>query len=75
MHQASIMRALGAGTRIFELLDRKARGTSDGIVVPHNSTGEISFEDIDFEYPGRQGVKILRNFNLRLKVGESVAIV
>ena len=69
------MRALGAGTRVFELLERKTNTTSDGIIVPPGSKGVVKFESIGFEYPGRKGVKVLQDFNLELKGGESVAIV
>jgi len=70
------MRGLGAGSRIFELLDRKS-------LIPHNTgvaltphrRGSVRFENIRFEYPSRKGIDILKNFNLEMSVGESVAIV
>ncbi|KAJ7287094.1 P-loop containing nucleoside triphosphate hydrolase protein [Mycena rebaudengoi] len=74
--QTSIMRGIGAGTRIFELLDRTpAIPPDDGISVPTDRRGVLKFENIKFEYPSRKGAEILRNFNLEIAVGESVAIV
>ncbi|KAJ6631501.1 P-loop containing nucleoside triphosphate hydrolase protein [Mycena sp. CBHHK59/15] len=73
---SSIMRGIGAGTRIFELLDRDpAIPPHTGITVPADRRGVLKFEGIKFEYPSRKGVDILKNFNLEIEVGESVAIV
>lgn len=70
------MRGIGAGTRIFELLDRKpAIPPSTGVDVLLTRRGPIRFEGIQFEYPSRKGVDILKDFNLEVGVGESVAIV
>lgn len=69
------MRAVGAGARIFELLEREPNMKSVGKMLPSTSQGVVSFENVHFEYPGRKGVPVLQNFNLQLKVGESVAIV
>ncbi|KAH8827887.1 P-loop containing nucleoside triphosphate hydrolase protein [Flagelloscypha sp. PMI_526] len=72
----SIMRAVGAGTRIFDLLDRRPVIPYDqGIDVPAGRRGIIKFEDVHFEYPSRKGVEVLNGFDLELRVGESVAIV
>ncbi|KAH0829104.1 hypothetical protein J3R83DRAFT_2570 [Lanmaoa asiatica] len=73
---SSIMRGIGAGTRIFELLDRKpAIAPSQGIDVDLSRRGIIRFENVGFEYPSRKGVQILDDFNLEIGVGENVAIV
>lgn len=37
--------------------------------------GEISFENITFEYPSRPGSPVLENFNLKLEPGKSLAVV
>ena len=70
------MRGIGAGTRIFELLDRRPSIPPDtGIDLPVTRRGTVKFEGIRFEYPSRKGVDILKDFDLEIKVGESVAIV
>lgn len=69
------MRGLGAGQRIFELLEREPVIPLTGKTVPPSSRGPIQFENVSFEYPSRKGVKVLKNLNLKLDVGESVAIV
>ncbi|KAI6104888.1 P-loop containing nucleoside triphosphate hydrolase protein [Pisolithus croceorrhizus] len=72
----SIMRGIGASTRIFEVLDRKpAIPPHQGIELDPSRRGTVKFENVGFEYPSRRGVVILDNFNLEISVGESVAIV
>lgn len=74
--QSSIMRGIGAGTRIFELLDRRpAIPPTVGIELDPTRRGIIKFEKITFEYPSRKDVEILHDFDLEIQVGESVAIV
>lgn len=69
------MRGIGAGTRIFELLNRvPAIPAHGGLDVPTRQ-GIVKFQGVDFEYPSRKGASILRDFNLEIGVGESVAIV
>lgn len=70
------MRGIGAGTRIFELLDRRpAIAPNQGIDVDPSRRGVIRFENVGFEYPSRKGVQILDDFNLEIGVGENVALV
>lgn len=70
------MRGIGAGVRVFEVLDRTPAIPYDqGTAVPRGQPGVIRFEGVHFEYPSRKEVKILKDFNLELGVGESVAIV
>ncbi|KAH9014750.1 P-loop containing nucleoside triphosphate hydrolase protein [Lactarius pseudohatsudake] len=73
---ASIMRGVGAGTRIFELLDRSpAIQPGVGAELDPKHTGPLRFENITFSYPTRSGVNVLEDFNLEVKVGENVAVV
>ncbi|KDQ50907.1 hypothetical protein JAAARDRAFT_41689 [Jaapia argillacea MUCL 33604] len=73
---SSIMRGIGAGVRIFEMLDRQPTiPPHHGVEVSHSRRGPIKFENLSFEYPSRKGVEILTDFNLDVEVGESVAVV
>ncbi|KAI0915347.1 hypothetical protein AcV5_003842 [Taiwanofungus camphoratus] len=73
---SSIMRGIGAGVRIFELLDRSpAIPPETGIEVDPARRGPVRFEGVSFEYPSRPGVSVLRDLDLDIRVGESVAIV
>ena len=70
------MRGIGAGTRIFELLDRApAIRPGVGVALDPKRTGPLRFENIMFSYPTRSGVNVLEDFNLEVQVGENVAIV
>lgn len=70
------MRGIGAGTRIFELLDRRpAIPPASGVELDPTRRGMVKFEKITFEYPSRKNVEILHDFELEIGVGESVAIV
>ena len=70
------MRGIGAGQRIFEVLDRSpAIPPGGGIPLDRSRTGTLRFERVAFEYPSRRGVMVLDNFDLEVRVGESVAIV
>lgn len=74
--QSSIMRGIGAGMRVFEILHRQpAIPHSQGDEVPKDHIGRIKFERVFFEYPSRKGTPILKDFDLELNPGESVAIV
>lgn len=70
------MRGLGAGTRIFELLEREPVIRPDvGLDVIPTRSGTVKFENVHFEYPSRKGVEVLKDFELELGIGGSVAIV
>ncbi|TFK21989.1 ATP-binding cassette transporter [Coprinopsis marcescibilis] len=73
---SSIMRGVGAGVRVFEVLHRNpAIPHTGGALVAPNVQGPIRFEGVGFHYPSRKGVDILKDFNLEINVGETVAIV
>ncbi|KZS87812.1 hypothetical protein SISNIDRAFT_460584 [Sistotremastrum niveocremeum HHB9708] len=73
---SSIMRGIGAGTRIFELMGRHPIIANDtGKALDPSRRGPIKFENVTFEYPTRKGVGILKDFTLEIGVGESVALV
>jgi ABC-type multidrug transport system fused ATPase/permease subunit len=70
------MRGIGAGVRIFDLLERKpAIDPEAGIPVDPNRRGPIRFEDVMFQYPSRKEVTVLKNLTLEINPGESVALV
>jgi len=75
---SSIMRAVGASTRIFTLIDREPLIKSsepNAISVDPSRRGVLKFENIYFHYPSRSDVPVLKDFNLEVNVGESVAVV
>ncbi|EJD46962.1 hypothetical protein AURDEDRAFT_113579 [Auricularia subglabra TFB-10046 SS5] len=73
---SSIMRGIGAGTRVFGLLQREPLIPPDtGLPVDHARRGVLRYEGVRFEYPSRPDARILDGFTMDVGVGESVAIV
>ena len=66
--------SLAAGERIFELLDEAidVPEAENPVEIKH-AEGNIRFENVDFEYV--DGAPVLKNFDLDIKSGETVALV
>jgi ABC-type multidrug transport system fused ATPase/permease subunit len=60
---------------IRELLDSKLVERWQGKKQLDRISGEIELRGIDFSYPSKPDLKVLENFNLHIKAGESVALV
>lgn len=70
--------ARGAASLIFHVIHRQPKIDSlspDGKVVNYGMKGEITFQNIGFHYPSRTDVDIFKNFNLKIKAGQTVALV
>jgi ATP-binding cassette subfamily B protein len=72
---ADYNRAAGAAERVFELLGRKPALTSIEGKLLQQLHGQVSWEKVDFAYPTRLDMPILRSFDLSLQPGEVVALV
>lgn len=66
-------RAAASQVRINEFLNTKTDLVSEKN-VKRAIQGSISFKNVGFTYPDT-GIKALKNFNLKVKVGETVAIL
>lgn len=73
----NVIRGLTSGSRVFEYLAVEPKvDLVAGIVIPDESLkGEIRFEGISFAYPTRPDHIVLKDFNLTLKQGQTVALV
>lgn len=73
----NLIRGLTAGSRVFEYLAVQPKvDLVAGVVIPDESLkGEITFEGISFAYPTRPEHIVLKDFNLTLKQGQTVALV
>ncbi len=72
-----LLRGAGAASRLNELLNEKPT-----IAVPERPTalpepprGSLSFRNVTFRYPTRPETAALKDFNLEIEPGETVAIV
>ncbi|KAK4535146.1 hypothetical protein CDCA_CDCA04G1171 [Cyanidium caldarium] len=73
-----LLRAQGAGARIFELLDRQpsAPSVTSGAVLPVGyAPPSIAFQRVHFAYPLRPQAPVLRGLDLVVERGEICAIV
>jgi ATP-binding cassette subfamily B (MDR/TAP) protein 1 len=62
---------------VFEVIDRKPKIDSDdasGLKLP-NVYGTLELKNVDFHYPTCPEVMVLRNFNLKVQGGQTVAVV
>ncbi|KAJ3323513.1 Multidrug resistance protein 1 [Boothiomyces sp. JEL0866] len=76
-HITAIASALGAAKGIFETIDRVS--PIDALSLKgeklESAKQDIEFKDVDFHYPSRKDVPILKKFNLKVKTGQTVALV
>ena len=68
--------AVGATDRVFELLDQEPE------IILSKPQGEyprfegnVSFSNVSFTYPSRPGVKVLKDIDLHLDHGQTIALV
>ncbi|TGZ59833.1 hypothetical protein CRM22_008840 [Opisthorchis felineus] len=68
--------ARSAAQVVFGTIERDPPIDKDrpGLKLP-NFVGNITFTDIDFSYPKRPDIQILKKFNLNLESGKTVALV
>ncbi len=72
---ADFNRALGASTRVFELMDRVPVGEAPGGERPAMVGGRLVLDDVDFAYPTRLDAPVMRHMNLVLEPGKVLALV
>ena len=72
-----LQRAAGGMGRISELLQQAPTivGPDSPTPLPVPLRGEIVFDDVTFHYPMRPDLPALEHFNLRVRPGETVALV
>ena len=64
---------LAAGERVFALLDAEPKVKQIDSIKPEAIQGAITFQDMDFHYV--EGEPILKQFNLSIGAGETLALV
>jgi ATP-binding cassette, subfamily B, bacterial len=72
---AQLQRTVGASERILEILDEKQEVDLNLEVSKREISGGVSFENIQFSYPSRADVEVLKNINIKIAPGEQVALV
>ncbi len=69
---ADLQNALPGAERVFEILDQQTQ-TKDGTVAMQTFERNIDFRNVDFSY--LPDAPVLKDFNLTVKKGETVALV
>ena len=66
-----------AAARIFRIIDHKPsveRNSESGLELA-SVTGQVELKNVNFSYPSRPEVTILRNFSLTVPSGKTIALV
>ncbi|KAG0229847.1 ATP-binding cassette permease mdl1 [Actinomortierella wolfii] len=71
---SEIMKGIGAGSRLFDLLDKKPSIPLTGGKKLDKLTGEIKFDNVVFTYPTRRTTPIFDAISFNIQAGEVVAI-
>ncbi|CAH1163876.1 unnamed protein product [Phaedon cochleariae] len=73
----SVVRGVAAGSRVFEYINMNPTMSLRGgkILSEDLLKGEIQFKNVTFAYPTRKQQIVLKNFNLNVPAGKTIAIV
>jgi ABC transporter fused permease/ATP-binding protein len=73
----SLQGAAGATDRLLDIAETvpDIRDPEDPVALPSPVRGEVTFDNVTLRYPTRPDVTVLRNIDLTLRPGESLALV
>jgi len=74
---ANLQKAIGASERVLELLDEEGEQVSlDKLkTISQKINGNLSFNHVNFAYPSRPEIEVLKDISFDAKAGQKVAIV
>lgn len=77
---AAFAKARVAAAKIFRIIDHRPGissrdGEDGGGAEPESVTGRVEMRGVDFAYPSRPDVPILRGFSLSVPAGKTIALV
>ncbi|NP_062425.1 ATP-binding cassette sub-family B member 10, mitochondrial precursor [Mus musculus] len=74
---SELMKGLGAGGRLWELLERQPRlPFNEGMVLDEKTfQGALEFRNVHFTYPARPEVSVFQDFSLSIPSGSVTALV
>ncbi|HCX21490.1 MAG: multidrug ABC transporter ATP-binding protein [Flammeovirgaceae bacterium] len=70
-----VSRAVGAAERIFEIQDEIPEWEESKAAKTAGLNGDIQFSNIQFSYPTRPEVQVLKEINLKIQKGQKIALV
>jgi len=75
---ANLQKAIGASERVLEILAE----TSEDVSIDHTENeikqkidGNIAFDDVNFHYPSRPEIEVLKGVSFEAQTGQKIAIV
>ncbi|KAI0714082.1 P-loop containing nucleoside triphosphate hydrolase protein [Cerioporus squamosus] len=73
----AITQARGAAAKLYETIDRVPTidSSSPAGLKPETCIGEITLEHVDFNYPSRPGVPIVKDLSITFPAGKTTALV
>lgn len=71
----SVSRAMASGKRVREVLDTVPLISDGTLTEGENADVAVSFRNVSFRYPGTTGRPVLKNINLDVRRGETLAII
>lgn len=75
---ANMQKAVGASERVLEILEEQGENVSINEadnVIKQKIEGNIAFNDINFHYPSRPEIEVLKGVSFEAATGQRVAIV
>lgn len=71
-----IQKAVGATESLFDLMEESSEAVaSKNDEVQYSISGAVTFREVQFSYPSRSDVEVLRSLSFEVKEGQRVAIV
>jgi len=72
-----LQRTIGAAEKLLLLLDEPAEEIDEEYMPDpeHILSGQITFENVDFSYPSRKEIEVLRDISFSIEPGQNIALV
>ncbi|MGZ3835664.1 MAG: ABC transporter ATP-binding protein, partial [Mucilaginibacter sp.] len=75
---ANVQKAVGASERVLEILEEESEDVSINEadnVIAQKIQGDLAFNDVNFHYPSRPEIEVLKGVSFEAKRGQKIAIV
>lgn len=72
---SQIQSSVGASERILEILGETSEIDINKVRNTEKIKGEVSYNNVTFSYPARPDMPVFKNFSLKIKPGEKIALV
>jgi ABC-type multidrug transport system fused ATPase/permease subunit len=67
--------SIGASERLMEILQEDSEVESDTPIQSIDLRGDIVYKNVEFSYPTRPDIPVLKGINLNIKSGDKIALV